>query len=490
MAAILVPALVAFALCFVLTPVVRRWSLRYGAVDRPDSDRKLHRLPIPRTGGIAIALACAGGFLAFFLSPLSQTTPVDLPLIVGTIAAVLVAFVTGLIDDLVGLGAPAKFAGLIVAATCAYVAGVEVHGFAGFAMSGWWSLPVTVIWLVACANAFNLIDGVDGLAAGVGLVAALTTLFAALIGGNLPLAVATAPLVGALVAFLRYNFAPASMFLGDCGSLTIGFALGCCGAIWSQKATTLMGMTAPLMALSVPLVDTGVAVVRRFLRHQPLFHGDRNHIHHRLLDKGFGPRDVALALTGMAVLTATFALIQTSTGSRYGGVLVVALGALIWLAVRSLGYLEFTTARYLATSGVFRHVLDVHVHLSTFEGRLARAGTGDEVWTAVQEATQRFGFMSVQLKLGNAVYKHSIGRSDLADCCRTRIPLPEEGYVEFAHPNDQSVPRAIAINALGQTLQRVVGERAFGGPVASISAGERADVDASLREGNVDVGVR
>src|SRR5947208_10567281 len=170
------------------------------------------------------------------------------------------------------------------------MAGVNVSGVAGFAAHGWWSFPITVGWLVVCSNAFNLIDGMDGLATGVGLFAAFTTLAAALLQNNALLALATAPLVGALLAFLRYNFNPASIFLGDCGSLTIGFLLGCFAAVWSQKSATLLGMTAPVMALSVPLLDTGIAVVRRFLRRQPIFSADRNHLHHRLLDRGFSSR--------------------------------------------------------------------------------------------------------------------------------------------------------------------------------------------------------
>ena len=131
---------------------------------------------------------------------------------------------------------------------------------------GAFGAPLTILWLVACANAFNLIDGVDGLASGVGLLATLTMLAAGLLHGDAGLVIVTAPLAGALVGFLRSNFNPASIFLGDCGSLTIGFLLGCFAAIWSQKSATLLGMTAPLMALSVPLLDTGASIVRRFLR--------------------------------------------------------------------------------------------------------------------------------------------------------------------------------------------------------------------------------
>ena len=167
-------------------------------------------------------------------------------------------FALGLLDDLVGLNAWQKLLGQVVARCLAYCGGVHVTGVAGYAAPGWSTPADHVLWLVACTNAFNLIDGMDGLAAGVGLFATFTTLAAALLQGNVALALATAPLVGALLAFLRYNFNPASIFLGDCGSLTIGFLLGCFGAIWSQKSATLLGMTAPLMALAVPLLDTGV----------------------------------------------------------------------------------------------------------------------------------------------------------------------------------------------------------------------------------------
>jgi UDP-GlcNAc:undecaprenyl-phosphate GlcNAc-1-phosphate transferase len=148
-------------------------------------------------------------------------------------------------------------------------------------------LPVTVLWLLACANAFNLIDGLDGLASGVGLFATLTTLCAALMHGDMELALATAPLAGALIGFLRYNFNPASIFLGDCGSLSIGFLLGCYAVMWSQKSATLLGMAAPAIVLAAPLVDTALSIARRFIQHKPIFGADRGHLHHRLLDRGF-----------------------------------------------------------------------------------------------------------------------------------------------------------------------------------------------------------
>src|SRR5205823_3580217 len=194
-----------------------------------------------------------------------------------------------------------------------------------------------------------------------------TTLVAALLHSNALLALATAPLVGALLAFLRYNFSPASIFLGDCGSLTIGFLLGCFAALWSQKSATLLGMTAPLMALAVPLLDTTASIVRRFLRHQPIFSADRNHLHHRLLDRGFSPRQVALLIYAVCGLAAAFSLLQTWPQNRFDGLLLVLFCASAWVGLRLVGYVEFDTARHLVLTGTFRHIVNARLFIDNFE---------------------------------------------------------------------------------------------------------------------------
>ena len=165
-----------------------------------------------------------------------------------------------------------------------------------------------MVWLVGCTNAFNLIDGMDGLAAGVGLVATVTMLLAALTQNNLPLVLATIPLAGCLLGFLRYNFSGASVYLGDCGSLSLGFLLGCFGALWSDKSVTLVALTVPLLAVSIPLLDVVLSIVRRFLRNRPIFQADRGHIHHRLLDRGLSPRSAVLTMYGLCGLVAVVSL--------------------------------------------------------------------------------------------------------------------------------------------------------------------------------------
>jgi UDP-GlcNAc:undecaprenyl-phosphate GlcNAc-1-phosphate transferase len=443
-----------FICCLFLTPVVRKWSQRHGLLDRPTSGRKLHAVPTPRVGGIAIGISYLAALGILLLSPLHGAETVNLPLVIHLLPAAGVVFATGLLDDLVGLSPWEKLAGQTAAACLAYWGGVEVLGVAGLAADGWWTLPITVVWLVACANAFNLIDGMDGLAAGIGLFATFTTLVAALLQENPALALATAPLVGALLAFLRYNFNPASIFLGDCGSLTIGFLLGCFAAIWSQKSATLLGMTAPLMALSVPLLDTGIAILRRFLRHQPIFKPDRHHLHHRLLDRGFSTRKVALVLYAVCGLAAAFSLLAAVTNNRFDGLLLVAFCAAAWVGVQSAGYLEFDAARHLVLTGTFRHILNARLFVKSFESKVAKAVTAEDYWDVIRDVGREFGCVHVRMALTGTVYEERDKAREPQPCCTIRIPLADGGYVNFKYPIESSVRHAVAISSIVEILQR------------------------------------
>ncbi|MEP7305903.1 MAG: MraY family glycosyltransferase [Acidobacteriota bacterium] len=453
MYSILFLALTSFVCCYGLTPVVAAWSRRYGLVDRPNA-RRNHSVPTPRTGGIAIAISCLVPVAILVVSPLNAADSVNLPLIVSLLPATFVVFATGLLDDIVPMNAWQKLIPETVAACIAYAAGVHVSGAAGHVAPGLWSLPITILWLVACTNAFNLIDGVDGLASGVGLFAAFTTLAAALLQKNAALALATAPLVGALLAFLRYNFNPASIFLGDSGSLTIGFVLGCLGAIWSQKSATLLGMTAPLMALSVPLLDAGLSVVRRFLRHQPVFSPDRNHIHHRLLDRGLSSRQVALILYGVCGIAAAFSLLQTMTASRFDSLLLVGFCAAASIGVRLVGYREFDTARELVVTGTFRHILNARLYVRGIEDRFAKVAGADDHWEIVRDVGQEFRCAHVRMSLMGHVYEHRGDAASADRCCTVRIPLSTVGYVNFQYPAELSVRHAVALSSIVEILQR------------------------------------
>jgi len=196
---ILFLAISSFGFSLVLTPLIRRGFCRFGILDKPNLERKCHSSPIPRVGGISIALSYLASFALLLLSPLHGASMVSLPLVVMLTPAAAVVFAVGLLDDLIGLSPWEKLAGQIGGATLAYWAGVRLFGVSGFSAEGWWSLPLTILWLVGCTNAFNLIDGMDGLATGVGLFATLTIFVAALLQNNSALALATVPLAGALL---------------------------------------------------------------------------------------------------------------------------------------------------------------------------------------------------------------------------------------------------------------------------------------------------
>src|SRR5215472_5178691 len=384
---------IAFFFSLVLTPYVRDAAVKFNLVDRPDSARKIHAQPIPRVGGVAIAIAYVLAFGLILVLPyrgLSFDVHTVVPRAMSLLPAAGLVFCIGLVDDIWGLKPWQKLIGQIVAALFAYWAGVRIDFLQWHQLHFWLSLPVTVLWLIGCANAFNLIDGLDGLAAGVGLFATVTTLLAGLINHNLPLVLVTAPLAGCLLGFLRYNFNPASIFLGDSGSLLIGFLLGCYGAMWSQKSATLIGLTAPMMAMAIPLMDVALSVVRRFLRNQPIFGADRGHIHHRLLARGLTPRRAALCLYMICAAGAALSLLQDRAHSRVGGVIILLFCTGAWIGVQHLGYAEFGVARRMIVKGTLRSFIDLQLRIHEFERVLGQCSKIEDCRAAILSASQEF----------------------------------------------------------------------------------------------------
>lgn len=430
MYSILFLGFVAFVSSFALTPLVRNLANRRGWVDEPDG-RKIHHCPMPRLGGIPIALAYSLAFGALFLLGLDGGRIVWAARgeIWSLLPAAIMIFAVGIMDDVFRLNPWQKIAGQIAAALLACGAGVHMTKFAGMVIPEPWNLIATTAWLVLCTNALNLIDGIDGLAAGVGLFATVTTMLAALLDHNIELAIATAPLAGALLAFIRFNFSPATIFLGDSGSLFIGFLLGCFGIMWSQKSATILGMTAPLMALSLPLIDTGLAVARRFLRHQPIFGADRDHIHHRLLDRGFTQRKVVLILYGCCALGAAGSLAVMNR--HISGLVIVLFCGAAWIGIQHLGYIEFGMARRMFMEGAFRRQLTTQIALRYAERDLAAATTPAEYFEVLKGAARKFGFYQVSLRVGPYSYEFRDDREPLRTWS-LRVPLDGRGYVDLS----------------------------------------------------------
>jgi len=422
-------AAVSFLLALLITPVVRNTFRRFGLVDHPN-DRKPHPHPIPRVGGVAILLAYAAAYGCVLLAHFRADAEIwhGLEFVMHLAPAALIIFATGFIDDIRGLKPWQKLIGEVGAALMAYWAGVRVQDVAGYHLVTWFQLPLTVLWLVACTNAVNLIDGVDGLATGLGLFAACTTLFAALLQNNIPLALATAPLAGCLLGFLRYNFNPATIFLGDCGSLFIGFLLGCYGVLWSEKAATILGMTAPLMALSIPLLDTSLAIARRVLRRQSVFTADRGHIHHRLLDRGLTPRKVALILYAFSALGAMCSLLMMD--EHVSGIVIIIFCAVSWIGVQHLGYIEFGTAGRMFLDGAFRRMLNSQISLQMHHEQLVAAPTPEGCWEVILGACKDAGFHRVQMTLAGRTFEWQDGINPMNTWDIT-IPISDSDYVRL-----------------------------------------------------------
>lgn len=447
-------ALMAGVLTLLLTPFIRDEFMTRGWVDEPDNVRKTHSIPVPRVGGIAIflAYACSVATLSLMPKAMGGLLPNHGLFLPGIAFAVLVVFCTGLADDLFDLRPWQKVSGLLLAAVVAFGSGIKVQ-FLNFEWGPYVALPITVLWLIGCANAFNLIDGMDGLASGVGLVSTTTMLIAGVTQQNPPLIILTAPLCGALLGFLRYNFNPASVFLGDCGSLTLGFILGSFGALWSQKAVTLLGLAAPLFALTVPIVDVGLAITRRFLRNRPIFQGDAGHIHHRLLHRGMTVRRTVIILYGVCILAACASITLTTLEQRtYGSFVVVAFIVIVWYLIQQLKYTEFSVIRQLLFTKRLRNYVDTHTRFSQFEEQLLKANTIEELWRVICASLSDLHFLGARMQIDGIVYSEI---PDDLKCIRhwqLRIPLPDDQHANFYRAFGESIS-PLLINNFVMTVE-------------------------------------
>ncbi len=407
--------------------------MKWNLVDVPDGERKVHARPIPRIGGIPIAISYLGAIAAMlaFAPNGAQIAVQHQDLLWSLLPAAGIVFLTGVIDDLITIRPWQKLGGQLLGAVWAVLMGVRITSFNGHPETEWLSIPLSILWLVGCTNAFNLIDGLDGLASGVGLFATLTTLLAAILQGNWGLAMATVPLAGCLLAFLRYNFNPASVFLGDSGSLTIGFMLGCFGVIWSQKSATLLGMVAPVMALALPLMDVGLSIGRRFLRNQPIFQPDRGHIHHRLLALGFKTRDVALILYVVCGIAAALSLLQSSLSFHLGGLIIILFCALSWIGIQRLEYVEFATAKRILKQGNLLRVFHQEIFLEHFRDAVTEARTKTEFWRAVRSACLELGFVSMSLTLDGETFQEVFHAGQTEPSWQVSFSLRKQGQLSL-----------------------------------------------------------
>lgn len=332
---------------FVFTRSVRDFASRRGWVASPTQERHLHSQPLPRIGGVAIFISFSltlmiAAAVSWFVPALRAAF--SLGTLLTILAPATVVFLLGIYDDIHTAGPYLKFAVQGVAAIMLFAGGLRVANipvlFGNYQLPWVVELLLTILWVVAITNAFNLIDGLDGLAAGSALFSTLVVFVVALLNGQSLITLMTIALAGATLGFLRYNFNPATIFLGDSGSLFIGFLLSAFALTGAQKSPTIVAVAIPVVSFGLPILETSLSVLRRLISGRPVFTADREHIHHKLLQHGLSHRQVVIVLYAVSAVFALLSLfLLWPTGSSLGLVLAV-LGVGVWIGVQRLGYLE------------------------------------------------------------------------------------------------------------------------------------------------------
>jgi UDP-GlcNAc:undecaprenyl-phosphate GlcNAc-1-phosphate transferase len=307
-------AAAAFGLVVALTPLARRLSVRWGAIDEPGEARRVHSSPTPTSGGLVILL----GFLAPFLIAAAAGGALRAQVVGIAVGCVLMSLM-GAVDDRRGLPVTPRLAVQIGVACLVMAFGVRITGLrvpfdaAGYVNLGLLSAPVTLVWILLVTNAINWIDGLDGLAAGICAIA--SGALAAMAGANLGATGAVlsglmgAALCGACLGFLPHNFNPAKIFMGDAGAMFLGFALACASIVGAFKVPTAIAVFAPLLILGVPIADVVATVASRAKNGRPIYRPDKSHLHHRLLQAGLSVRQAVLLLYGAEVALCALAFL-------------------------------------------------------------------------------------------------------------------------------------------------------------------------------------
>ncbi len=387
-------------LALILVPAVGKLALRVGAVDRTQEP------PVPRAGGLGIVAASALALLLLALAfaparALLAYSRIELQAVYAG-AAVILAL--GVVDDVWRLKATPKFLVEIAVAVALYFAGVRAatvwlpFGIVELGRAA--GLAFTVLWIVGITNAFNLLDGIDGAAAGTAVFALLAVFVTSVALGNPLVALLTVALAGATLGFLRYNFAPARLYLGDAGSLVLGFLLATLSIRGATKGPTLVAIAIPIVAFGLPVMDTTIAVVRRAARGAPLFTGDREHLHHRLLALGLTPRQAAGLLYAVSAAFALASMLFLNPNVRGLAVVLTMVGILVWLSVRHLRLFEFNELSRIAHRGLLStKQIAFNVEVRKAAQALERATAWEDIVDALAKLFTESEFDAVRLAL-------------------------------------------------------------------------------------------
>ncbi|BBU38268.1 MAG: undecaprenyl-phosphate alpha-N-acetylglucosaminyl 1-phosphate transferase [Bacillaceae bacterium] len=309
---IYISLIICFVVSVLITPIIKKFAFKIGAVDKPNN-RKVHSKLMPRIGGLGIFMSFLVGFL--LLRPENQYS---IPILIGSFIIVI----TGIIDDIYEISPKFKLLGQVLAASIVIYHGLDVEfinlPFGGQIEFGIFTIPITLLWIVGITNAINLIDGLDGLAAGVSSIAIITIFVMAIIMGDFFVAGMCLILLGSTLGFLVYNFYPAKIFMGDTGALFLGYMIAVLSLL-GFKNVTFISFIVPIIILGVPISDTFFAIIRRIVRKKPLSSPDKSHLHHCLLNLGFGHRETVLIIYTMSAI--------------FGGVAIIFSQATMWVSL-------------------------------------------------------------------------------------------------------------------------------------------------------------
>ncbi len=384
-----------FVVAVFCTPWVIRLSHRGIGLDYAHESRKKQEVPIPRLGGMPLIMAMSVGLLVIFaLRPNNATN--WFPILLGSV----LMYGLGLWDDLRPLGARKKLLGQLATASLVYSLGLNIEKFSypgvGSVDLGAWSLPITVLWLIAVPNIVNLIDGFDGLAGGLGMCMSVTLGIVAINNSQLAVACYAFTMAGALLGFLVFNFPPAKIYLGDGGAYLIGFTIAALSLTSSNKGSVAKVLFVTLIALGVPILDTTFAMLRRGLRGYPIFHADDEHFHHRLEKFGFSKRRILFGLYGICLVLSLFGL---SIIWSQGSTLPIGIGVLFILALLALRYFHYLRSwedvrrkfqRVVRRRRLVQYAL---LQAQVLELEAERCQSAQEFWAIFEHTLRRVGFV-------------------------------------------------------------------------------------------------
>jgi UDP-GlcNAc:undecaprenyl-phosphate/decaprenyl-phosphate GlcNAc-1-phosphate transferase len=401
---------IAFLASAAMQLIVQHVAIPMGLLDFPDAERRSHAKPVPRLGGIGVfvGLCIAAAVGAAFDS--AEHVVALTPLVLAMAGGATILFAVGLADDIRGVPPLGKLIVQTVAALIVVQFGFRIDHvilpFVDLVDLGFLAIPITVLWIVGLSNAFNLIDGADGLAGGVAIIALIATAISAAVLNDRTILWCSLALIGAMLGFLRFNLPPARIFLGDSGSLLVGFLLAILTVKGMSRPNGAVFALAPIFALSYPLLDTGISMLRRWLRGEPLSRADGRHIHHQLQALGLGPRQTLMLVYSMSALVAVLGLSATFAPPDFTIAIAVAGAAMLVLIMvygtRWLQYHELVEAGSSLASAVLtgRSRLQDNIYARDIARLIDQVNTTQELTAIIEENARTFRFCHMQLRRG------------------------------------------------------------------------------------------